>query len=191
MTPRPRRTAAPVAGRAALATTAMEEAGVPLFAASMLEPGEIIVATFRPSLLWIALRSARGVLIALAAAALGAAASGWAGLGWETPIAQLGIAVAAARTAAGGAEWASRVYVLTDRRVLRRRGVLAPTVYSANLNALRRVELEQDRVDRLLRTGTVTFSTRTEGRWEAAWVMVPRAREVHELVEATRRRYGR
>jgi hypothetical protein len=191
VTPRPRRTAAPVAGRAALATTAMEEAGVPLFAASMLEPGEIIVATFRPSLLWIALRSARGVLIALAAAALGAAASGWAGLGWETPIAQLGIAVAAARTAAGGAEWASRVYVLTDRRVLRRRGVLAPTVYSANLNALRRVELEQDRVDRLLRTGTVTFSTRTEGRWEAAWVMVPRAREVHELVEATRRRYGR
>ena len=191
MTPRPRRTAAPVAGRAALATTAMEEAGVPLFAASMLEPGEIIVATFRPSLLWIALRSARGVLIALAAAALGATASGWAGLGWETPIAQLGIAVAAARTAAAGAEWASRVYVLTDRRVLRRRGVLAPTVYSANLNALRRVELEQDRVDRLLRTGTVTFSTRTEGRWEAAWVMVPRAREVHELVEATRRRYGR
>jgi hypothetical protein len=169
----------------------MEEAGVPLFAASMLEPGEIIVATFRPSLLWIALRSARGVLLALAAAALGAAASGWAGLGWETPIAQLGIAVAAARTAAAGAEWASRVYVLTDRRVLRRRGVLAPTVYSANLNALRRVELEQDRVDRLLRTGTVTFSTRTEGRWEAAWVMVPRAREVHELVEATRRRYGR
>ena len=191
MTPRPRRTAAPVAGRAALATTAMEEAGVPLFAASMLEPGEIIVATFRPSLLWIALRSARGVLLALAAAALGAAASGWAGLGWETPIAQLGIAVAAARTAAAGAEWASRVYVLTDRRVLRRRGVLAPTVYSANLNALRRVELEQDRIDRLLRTGTVTFSTRTEGRWEAAWVMVPRAREVHELVEATRRRYGR
>ena len=191
MTSRPRRTAAPVAGRAAFATTAMEEAGVPLFAASMLEPGEIIVATFRPSLLWIALRSARGVLLALAAAALGAAASGWAGLGWETPIAQLGIAVAAARTAAAGAEWASRVYVLTDRRVLRRRGVLAPTVYSANLNALRRVELEQDRVDRLLRTGTVTFSTRTEGRWEAAWVMVPRAREVHELVEATRRRYGR
>jgi hypothetical protein len=191
VTPRPRRTAAPVAGRAAFATTAMEEAGVPLFAASMLEPGEIIVATFRPSLLWIALRSARGVLLALAAAALGAAASGWAGLGWETPIAQLGIAVAAARTAAAGAEWASRVYVLTDRRVLRRRGVLAPTVYSANLNALRRVELEQDRVDRLLRTGTVTFSTRTEGRWEAAWVMVPRAREVHELVEATRRRYGR
>ena len=83
------------------------------------------------------------------------------------------------------------MYVLTDRRVLRRRGVLAPMVYSANLNALRRVELEQDRVDRLLRTGTVTFSTRTEGRWEAAWVMVPRAREVHELVEATRRRYGR
>ena len=191
MTPAARPSAAPAAGRTAFATTAMDEAGVPLFAASMLEPGEIIVATFRPSLLWIALRSARGVILALAAAGLAAAAAGWAGIGWEAPIAQLGIAIAAARLAAAGAEWASRVYVLTDRRVLRRRGVLAPTVYSANLNALRRVELAQDRLDRALRTGTVTFSTRTEGRWDAAWVMVPRAREVHELVEATRRRYGR
>ena len=191
MTPAARPSAAPAAGRTAFATTAMDEAGVPLFAASMLEPGEIIVATFRPSLLWIALRSARGVILALALAGIAAAGSGWLQAGWELQVLQLGFAVAAARVAAGTAEWASRVYVLTDRRVLRRRGVLAPTVYSANLNALRRVELEQDRVDRLLRTGTVTFSTRTEGRWEAAWVMVPRAREVHELVEATRRRYGR
>ena len=96
-----------------------------------------------------------------------------------------------ARLGAAGAEWASRVYVLTDRRVLRRRGVLAPTVYSANLNALRRIELLQTGLDRTLRTGTVTFSTRHEGHYEAAWVMVSDAERVIALVEETRRRYGR
>ena len=53
------------AARAVFATATAEQAGVPLFAASMLEPGEIIVAVFRPSLAWIALRARFGLLGAL------------------------------------------------------------------------------------------------------------------------------
>jgi hypothetical protein len=172
--------------RAPFATTAIEDPGVPLFAASMLEPAEIIVGVFRPSMLWIAFRSLRWLLavccVAVLAITLGALEP------WSGTVLQLATAIAAARVAVAAAEWASRVYVLTDRRVLRRRGVLAPTVYSANLNALRRVELLQEGADRALRTGTITFSTRSEGTWEAAWVMVPRAREVLELVESARRK---
>jgi hypothetical protein len=37
----------------------------------------------------------------------------------------------------------------------------------------------------------VTFSTRHEGHYEAAWVMVPDAERVIAVVEETRRRYGR
>lgn len=179
------------AGRAAFATTALEEAGVPLFAASMLEPAEIIVAVWRPSLAWIALRSARGVAAILAVTLLAAATASWAQQAWSSLILQVGFVLIVARLGAAGAEWASRVYVLTDRRVLRRRGVLAPTVYSANLNTLRRIELLQTGLDRTLRTGTVTFSTRHEGHYEAAWVMVPDAERVIAVVEETRRRYGR
>ena len=172
--------------RATFATTAIEESGVPLFAAAMLEPAEIIIGVFRPSMLWIVFRSLRWLLaiacVAVLALTLGALEA------WSSTVLQLATAVAAARVAVAAAEWASRVYVLTDRRVLRRRGVLAPTVYSANLNALRRVDLLQEGADRVLGTGTITFSTRTEGTWEAAWVMVPRARRVLELVESTRRK---
>ena len=172
--------------RAPFATTAIEEAGVPLFAAAMLEPAEIILGVFRPSPLWIAFRSLRWLLaigcVAVLAITLAAPEP------WSGTLLRLATAAAVARVAVAAAEWASRVYVLTDRRVLRRRGVLSPTVYSANLNALRRVELLQEGADRALGTGTITFSTRGEGTWEAAWVMVPRARLVLELVEAARRK---
>ena len=181
------------AARAVFATATAEQAGVPLFAASMLEPGEIIVAVFRPSLAWIALRA-----LPMAVGTGAAAALAWFCLGlWpdSESIARMALqvlaALLAARVAAAVAEWASRVYVLTDRRVLRRRGVLAPTVYSATLNSLRRVELLQDGTDRVLGTGTVTFSSRADGPYDAAWVVVPRARDVHALVEQTRHRYRR
>jgi hypothetical protein len=177
--------------RAAFATTAIEEDGVPLFAASMLEPAEIIVGVWRPSIVWIGLRSARGVALILVGTLLAAAAAGWAGQAWGSLALQAGSVLMIARAGAALAEWASRVYVLTDRRVLRRRGVLSPTVYSANLNALRRIELLQSGIDRALGTGTVTFSTRNEGRYDAAWLMVPRGADVIALVEETRRRYGR
>lgn len=179
------------AGSAAFGATAIDEAGMPLFAASMIEPGEVIVAVWRPSLAWIPLRAARGLAAIAAMTLLAAAAAGWAGQAWSALAIQAGVVLAVARAAAAAAEWASRVYVLTDRRVLRRRGVLAPTVYSGNLNALRRIELLRSGIDRALGTGTITFSARTEPGYDASWVMVPRAEEVLAKVEETRRRYGR
>jgi hypothetical protein len=177
--------------RASFATTALDEAGIPLFAASMLEPSEIIIGVWRPSIAWIALRSARGVSVLIVITLLAAATVGWAQHSWEWLVLQAGAVLVCARIGAAGAEWASRVYVLTDRRVLRRRGVLAPTVYSANLNSLQRVELLQTRIDRALRSGTITFSSRHDGQYDAAWVMVPSAGHVLALIEETRRRYRR
>jgi hypothetical protein len=59
------------------------------------------------------------------------------------------------------------------------------------LNALQRVELLQTRIDRALRSGTITFSSRHEGHYDAAWVMVSNATQVLALIEETRRRYRR
>lgn len=177
--------------RAAFATTAVDDGGVPLFAATMLEPGELILGSWRPSPAWIALRSARTLALAASIGALAASASAVAGLGLELASAQVALAAVLVRVAIAVAEWASRVYVLTDRRVLRRRGVLTPSVYSATLNSLRRVELLRSRTDRLFRTGTITFSARGSGGHDAAWVMVQSPDRVLELVESARRRYGR
>jgi hypothetical protein len=177
--------------RAAFATTAVDEGGIPLFAATMLEPGELILGTWRPSPTWIGLRSARTLAFAASIGALAASASAVAGLGLEVAITQVAVAAVLVRVTIAVAEWASRVYVLTDRRVLRRRGVLAPSVYSATLNSLRRVELLRSRTDRLFRTGTITFSARGTGGHDAAWVMVQSPDRVLALVESARRRYGR
>lgn len=178
-------------GRAAFATTAVDEAGIPLFVASMLEPTEIIVGIWRPSLMWIALHSMRGVAVIVAITLLAAASAEWAKQPWSTSIAQLGAFLILTRVGIAGAEWASRIYVLTDRRVLRRRGVLSPTVFSASLINLRRVELLQTNIDRSLQTGTITFRTQVKGHYDAAWVMIPHAAEVLAVIEETRRRYGR
>jgi hypothetical protein len=53
------------------------------------------------------------------------------------------------------------------------------------------VELLQTRIDRALRSGTITFSSRHAGQYDAAWVMVPSAGQVLALIEETRRRYRR
>lgn len=176
---------------AAFAATAVDAAGIPLFAAAMLEPSEIIIGTWRPHPAWIAFRAARTCLFAVLIGAIGAAAAGAAGLGWAQPIAQAVALVVAARVGVAVAEWASRMYVLTDRRVLRRRGVLSPTVYSATLGSLRRVELVRTWSDRPFRTGTVTFSTVANPGYEAAWLMLARPEDVLAAIDRARRRYGR
>jgi hypothetical protein len=68
---------------------------------------------------------------------------------------------------------------------------VSPTVYSANLNALRRVELVRTRTDRALGTGSITFASGPGPGYDAAWIMLARPAEVLALVESTRRRYGR
>ena len=179
------------AGDAHLATAAVDAAGIPLFAASMLEPSEIIVGQWRPSAWFVLLRSARILIFIVLCTLLGAAGAGAAGLAWGSQLVQLGAILIVVRLAFAISDWSSRVYVLTDRRVLRRRGVLAPTVYSAELRNLRRIELVRSWWERLLGIGTVTFSARPEGPHDAAWLMVGRATEIHSLVLETKRRYGK
>jgi hypothetical protein len=180
----------PQAGESRFAAVAVDAAGIPLFAAAILEPNEIIVGIWRPSPWYVPLRAARLVALIVLVTLLGAAASGAAGLPWGAAVVQVGAALVLVRVAAAILDWSSRWYVLTDRRVIRRRGVVSPTVFVGSLRSLKRVDLARNATDRVLRTGTITFSTRPDGPWDAAWVMVARPDDVHRLVLDTRRRYG-
>ncbi len=173
------------------ATAAVDAAGVPLFLASMIEPNEIIVGMWKPSPWFVALRSGRVVLLVAVVTAAGVMLAGGLAEPWGRELVQLGALAVAARVAYVIADWASRVYVLTDRRVLRRRGVISPTVYSQELRGLRRVQLERSAAEVCTGIGTVTFSCRDEGPHDAAWLMVANARELCELVRATKDRYGK
>ncbi|MBL9141413.1 MAG: PH domain-containing protein, partial [Phycisphaerae bacterium] len=130
------------------------------------------------------------VVIVLATVVCATAAE-TAGVSWSGAVVQLGAMLIVARVVQVGLDWGSRLYVLTDRRVLRRRGVLSPTVYSGELRKLPRIELASSIWQRMCGVGTVTFSARLDGTHDAAWVMVARAREVHALVLETKQRYGK
>lgn len=176
---------------AAQATAAVDGEGVPLFAAALLEPGEIIVGMWKPALWYVVLRSARIVIALALIAVVAAATAGSAGLDWTTPIAQIVGTLIIVRIVWVMGDWMSRVYVLTDRRVMRRRGIVNPTIYQVELRRLRRVDVSQSLPARVLGTGTVTFSQKAEGPYDAAWVLVLHPHEVRQLVMDTKARYGR
>ena len=79
-------------------------------------------------------------------------------------------------------DWLTRIYVLTDRRVLRIKGVLNVRVFEARLNHVQHTDLLLPLRQRLFGLGTVTFSTAGTGFIEAAWVYVARPLDAHRAV---------
>ncbi|MBL9140546.1 MAG: hypothetical protein JNK53_01655, partial [Phycisphaerae bacterium] len=82
---------------ARFATAAMDAAGIPLFAASMLEPSEIIVGLWRPSPWFMVLRSARSLVVIVLATVVCATAAETAGVSWSGAVVQLGAMLIVAR----------------------------------------------------------------------------------------------
>jgi uncharacterized membrane protein YdbT with pleckstrin-like domain len=86
-------------------------------------------------------------------------------------------------------EWLSRVYVLTDRRVIRVRGVWRVRVFEALLKNIQHTTVERSMRERLLGLGTIGFATSGTAFTEASWRMVARPLEVHQIVVQTIGRY--
>jgi hypothetical protein len=159
--------------------------------ADLVDDDETIILMFRPSLLYIPLSCSMGlVLIALIALALAYAAH-WAFIPWSDVQAfALGLCAGAARLGWQGLEWYSRVYVLTDRRVIRRMGVLRASVFEMPLSSIRHTSVFARFRERILGLGTIGFATAGSDVFEALWVMIARPFEVHRIVVEAIERYG-
>ena len=79
-------------------------------------------------------------------------------------------------------QWLSRVYVLTNRRVLRVKGVLRVSVFECALARVQNTVLALPLGERLFGMGTIQFSTAGTGLMEAAWTMISKPSEIHEIV---------
>lgn len=79
-------------------------------------------------------------------------------------------------------QWLARLYVLTDRRVIRVKGVLHVQVFECPLARVQNTFLSLSLAERLLGMGTIFFATAGTGVAEAAWLMINRPAEVHEIV---------
>jgi len=162
----------------------------------LVQEDEVIILLLRPSLLYVVLSSLGGlVLIAMVTFALAYMAkfmSGQPAIGWSDRQAfGLGLGLTALRLGWQFLEWLSRVYILTDRRIICRSGVLRVFVFETQLKNIQHTSIFANVRERLFGLGTIGFATAGSASFEAFWVMIRKPYAVHKIVLDAVRRYGR
>lgn len=153
-------------------------------AARFVPRDERIVLAFRPSL-WFILLHAPGVLMFCAllvcvGAAWGIAGPGQLGIGWL--VVKIGVIGAVVYLVIGALRWWSRLYVVTDQRVVIVAGVLSQAAADLPLYRVQHVTVTRSLVERLLRLGTVGIATAGADGPAIRMLMVARPSAIVELV---------
>lgn len=86
-------------------------------------------------------------------------------------------------------EWMSRTYVLTDRRIIRIKGVFRVVTFQCELKRLQHTEVLVSIRERLFGLGTISFSTAGTGYPEAYWLMLRKPLAVHQRILQAINRY--
>ena len=155
-----------------------------LLPAHLLGGDEIVILAIKPSLWFVVFKSARwlvamGVVIALA---------GWLGRAFPhlsaALIVQGAIVVAAVRTGFAVLQWVSRLYVLTNLRIMRLKGILNIDLFECPLTKIQNTYLTLSWYERLTGLGTISFATAGTGGIEASWTHVNDPLELHERVRS-------
>ena len=158
-------------------------------ATDLLADGEIVHLRLKPSLWFVLLVSAPvitlGVILILA---------GNLQIVAEAPMSMRGILTNAGAWLIGLRlvwallQWFGRIYILTDRRVIRQRGVLNIQVFECSLDRLQNTFIRTTLVQRILGIGTIFFATAGTGQIEAMWQHITRPAKVHrQIIEAITR----
>ena len=159
---------------------------------AVLSPDETVILVLRPSVLYIVLSSlgtlAAGVVMATFLAYL--AQFRWTP--WsDLDAAGFGVLLASLRLGWAWIDWINHVYVLTDRRVIARRGVLRTALYEAPLARIQNTIVVQSLRERVFRLGTLGFATAGRGTFDAFWESVADPFAVHARVREAIERYRR
>ncbi|MBC24262.1 MAG: hypothetical protein CMJ32_10155 [Phycisphaerae bacterium] len=88
-------------------------------------------------------------------------------------------------------DWFNRMYVLTDRRVICRRGVIRVILFEAPLKNIQHTSIVVMVRERILGLGTIGFATSGTGIFDTWWESVREPFKVHSIVLEAIERYGR
>ncbi len=146
-----------------------------------LDGDEIVQFSIKPSPWFIALVSLKWVLaMALLGAALALAIRG----GWTQGVVALNVVVgvAALRVAVATLQWASKLYVLTNRRVMQFKGVLNVSVAECRLAKITAIDVDVFWYGHALRIGSIRMKPLDPGSRTLTWDDVAHPQEVHELL---------
>lgn len=151
-----------------------------LLPSDLLSDNEHILFAVKPSLWTIAFLSFRTVVIASALILLILVLGPAAHLGRLTTYIVEACAVAVlARVGFAFLQWLSRSYVLTDRRVIRIRGVFTIDIFQCALVKIQNTFLVLTLPQRLLGLGNIEFTTAGTGQVEAVWRHTRHPLKVH------------
>ena len=102
----------------------------------------------------------------------------------KLPIVEAGVFIAAGRLMWAMLQWVSRLYVLTDLRILRVGGVFNVNIFDCPLRKVARTRLLMITRERILGLGSIEIIPLDENSLEGIWQTIAGPRQVHEQVVA-------
>ena len=145
----------------------------------LLNGSEIIILAIKPSLCYVVFVCVWWLAILLPLVVLSCLA---VQLGWFAPQARLLLVILVAgmvvRLAFALLQWQSRVYILTNLRVLRIRGVMRVEMFQCSLLQVKDVLLGAGGMERFLGLGTLGLVKNSPGKPDACWENIRRAQQV-------------
>jgi len=169
-----------------------QELAATLLPTDLIRDDEIIILLMRPSLLFIPLSSLGGLAVAAVVMLALAYLAMYPWIPWtDTHAFAVGMLIAAGRLGWQTLEWWNRIYVLTDRRIIRRMGVLRVAVFETSLRNIEHTSIFMQLRERVFGLGTIGFATSGSDIFDAFWTMIRKPFTVHRIVNEAIQRYGK
>ena len=163
-----------------------------LLPAELIQEDEVVILLLRPSLWYIPLSSFGSLVFIALITFMLAYVSRFSWVNWSDLLAfSFGFALATLRLSWQALEWYSRVYVLTDRRIIRRMGVLRVAVLATQRQNIQHSGSYRWVRGRVCGLGAIGCATSGSDVFEALWVMISRPFAVHRIVVKTIEKYGK
>lgn len=157
----------------------------------LITDGETVILAIKPSLWFILLVSGRWLIAAALTVIAAHLLEPVLEYRFTTRIVQFAVLASAVRLLIGTMEWLGRVYVLTDRRIMRLKGVIHIDLFECQLSRIQQVVLSLPLAERALFCGTIVFYTAGTDMPDAAWQTVARPAAVYQTVLETIEKYTR
>ena len=148
----------------------------------LLDGDEIVILALKPSMWYLVLVSTRwlvgAALVILLAPWLVVVYSAFT----QTALTQAALVVTAVRLVLALLQWSSRLYVLTNRRVMSYRGITHVTLLEAPLVQVRNTYVHDRRFERLCNVGSIGFSLKGSKRVDIWWEQVSDPEDIHDRI---------
>lgn len=148
----------------------------------LLDGDEVVILAVKPSMWYLVLVSARWLIGAATVILLAPWLVGVYTAVTQTGLTQAALVVTSLRLVLALLQWSSRLYVLTNRRVMCYRGITQVTLLEAPLVQIRNTYVNDRRLERWCNVGSIGFSLKGSKRVDMWWEQVNAAEEIHDRI---------